>query len=116
MLRYKMDAAGINRALISGGLWMGVVYAVALATGQDAPLSEIATDAGLMSVSALGADVAVKMTGLSSSALSSAVATGAIFAAAQAGYRGDDSYLVNFLSAAGNDFLTETVIVRVIGA
>ena len=115
MLRYKMDSAGINRALISGGLWMGVVYGVSLATGMDAPLSEIATDAALMAASALGADVAVKMTGFASSPLSSAVATGAIFAAAQAGYRGDDSYLVNFLSAAGNDFLTETVLVRVLG-
>lgn len=116
MLRYKMDAAGINRALISSGLWMAVVYGVSLATGQDAPLSEIATDAGLMGVSALGADVAVKMTGLSSSALSSAVATGVIYAGAQAAYRGDDNYVINGLSAAANDFLTETVLVRVIGA
>ena len=103
----------LARAAVSSALWFGVAYAVSLAAGLNAPLQEIATDAALMGGSTVVSGVLLNVTGMQNSSLSSALATGAVYTGAQAAWRGDDSYLINFLSATANDYLTETVGVAV---
>jgi hypothetical protein len=102
-----MDSLSLNRALMSSGLWFGVTWAVSFAAGVDAPWVEIATDSAIMGASALASDTAHGLVAVPSSALTSAVATGAIYSGIQRLYRGDQSYVTNFLCAAGNDYLVE---------
>ena len=102
-----MDPQSLNRAIMSSGLWFGVTWAIALATGVDAPLMEIGTDAALMGLSALASDAAHSAANIVPSAMSSAIGAGAVYSAAQYAWRGDNSYVTNFAAAAGNDYLVE---------
>ena len=99
----------LTRAAVSASLWFGVAYAVSIASGVNADLSEIATDAAAMGASTVVSGMLLGATGMQNSTLTSALATGAAYTGIQAAWRGDDSYLVNFLSATGNDYLTESV-------
>ena len=102
-----MDPQSINRALMSSGLWFAVSWGIALAAGVDAPIMEIATDAGLMGGAALASDAAHAALNVIPSAMTSAVGAGAFYTGLQRAWRGDDSYVSNFVAAAGNDYLVE---------
>lgn len=104
-----MDPQSLNRALMSSALWFGVSYGVALFAGIDAPVMDIATDAGIMGVSALASDVAHSALGMSATPITSSVGAGVFYAGVQRLYRGDDSLLVNFGLAAANDYAVELV-------
>jgi ABC-type branched-subunit amino acid transport system permease subunit len=94
---------------MSGGLWFAVSYALGVALGTNPSLTDTALDAGMMSASAVGADVVHGMLGMNPTGMTSAVLTGAYFAGLQKVVRGDSNYLVNGGFAAANDLLVENV-------
>jgi hypothetical protein len=104
-----MEAVSVSRAIMSGGLWMAVAYGMTMALGTDASLTDIVLDGGMMSASAIGADMAHGMLGWNPTGTTSAVLTGAYFAGLQKLVRGDSNYMVNAGAAAVNDFLVEKV-------
>lgn len=99
-----MDSSSLNRAVMSGGLWMAVIYGVGLATGNPVDLMNTALDAGIMAGSAVGADIMHSVIGMEETSISSAVVTGAYYAGIQRLVRGDTNYLVNAGIAGANDF------------
>ena len=105
-----MDPSSTNRAVMSAGLWFGVVYGIGLLTGAGG-MDLVATgkDAAIMGASAYASDAAHAAMGAVPSAMSSALSTGVMYAAIQKFYAGDDLYVVNILGAAGNDYLVEVV-------
>lgn len=105
-----MDSSvSYSRAVMSGGLWFAVSYALGVALGTNPSLTDTALDAGMMSASAVGADVVHGMLGMNPTGMTSAVLTGAYFAGLQKVVRGDSNYLVNGGFAAANDLLVENV-------
>jgi len=105
-----MDSSvSYSRAVMSGGLWFAVSYALGVALGTNPTLTDTALDAGMMSASAVGSDVVHGMLGMNPTGMTSAVLTGAYFAGLQKVVRGDSNYLVNGGFAAANDLLVENV-------
>ena len=105
-----MDSSSMNRAVMSAGLWFGVVYGIGVLTGSEAlDLMFVAKDAAVMGASAYASDAAHAAMGVVPSAMTSALSTGVMYAVAQKFYSGDESYVVNVLAAAGNDYLVEVV-------
>ena len=105
-----MDSSvSYSRAVMSGGLWFAVSYALGVALGTNPNLTDTALDAGMMSASAVGADMVHGMLGMNPTGITSAVLTGAYFAGLQKVVRGDSNYLVNGGFAAANDLLVENV-------
>ena len=107
-----MDPQSLNRALMSSALWFGVTWGVALVSGVDAPVMEVATDAGLMGIAALASDVAHSALSVVPTAVSSAAGAGAFYAGAQRLYRGDtdsSALLINFGLASANDYAVEVI-------
>jgi len=105
-----MDSSvSYSRAVMSGGLWFAVSYALGVALGTNPSLTDTALDAGMMSASAVGADVVHGMLGMNPTGMTSAVLTGAYFAGLQRVVRGDRNYLLNGGFAAANDLLVENV-------
>ena len=104
-----MDPQAFNRAVMSAGLWFGVVYGLGLVTGAQMSLSATAIDASIMSASAYGSDALHSAVGRVPSAASSALSTGVMYAAIQRAYNGDNSYVINTVAAAANDYLVEAV-------
>ena len=104
-----MDTAGVTRALLAGALWAGVSSALLFAVGDTPNVMNVATEGGLMAGSALGADYAHSITGMNPTGVTSAVATGALFAGAMKLVRGSDDYIPNALAGAGVDLATEYV-------
>jgi hypothetical protein len=98
-----MDSSSLSRAIMSGGLWMGVIYGVSLATGNSVDLMNTALDAGIMSASAVGSDVLHSLIQRENTNISSAVVTGLYYAGIQRVVRGDTNYLVNAGFAGAND-------------
>jgi len=105
-----MDSSvSYSRALMSGGLWFAVSYGLGLALGTTPSLTDTAVDAGMMSASAVGADMVHGVLGMNPTGMTSAVLTGAYFAGLQKLVRGDNNYLINGGFAAANDMLVERV-------
>ena len=102
-----MEAVSVSRAMMSGGLWFGVAYALSMATGANIPLTDLALDSAVMAGSAIGADVMHGMLGWVPTGTTSAVLTGAYYAGLQKAIRGDSNYMVNAGFAGANDFLVE---------
>jgi len=94
---------------MSGGLWFAVSYGLGLALGTTPSLTDTAVDAGMMSASAVGADMVHGVLGMNPTGMTSAVLTGAYFAGLQKLVRGDNNYLINGGFAAANDMLVERV-------
>ncbi len=104
-----MDSESVRRAAFSSALWVGVAFTLGLVTGADLPLFELVQDGAIMGASALGSDLAHGWVGMVPSAMSSAASTGIMYAAIQRGWRGDDSYVINFVAASANDYLVDAV-------
>lgn len=102
-----MEAVSVSRAVMSGGLWFGVAYALTTATGANVSMMDLVADSGMMAVSAVGADLAHGMLGWVPTGTTSAVLTGAYYAGLQKLVRGDNNYLMNGVVAGANDFLVE---------
>jgi len=96
-----------NRAVMSGGLWFGVAYGLGMALGANPDLYNTALDAGIMAGSAVGADLLHGMLGWNPTGVTSAVATGGMYAGVQKLVRGDNNFLVNAGVAGANDLLVE---------
>jgi|Laugrefa1bdmlbdn_1035148.scaffolds.fasta_scaffold07957_4 hypothetical protein len=96
-----------NRAVMSGGLWFAVAYGVGMAVGANPDLYNTALDAGIMAGSAVGADLLHGMLGWNPTGVTSAVATGGMYAGMQKLVRGDNNLLVNAGFAGANDMLVE---------
>jgi hypothetical protein len=97
----------MSRAAISGGLWFAVSYGVSMLLGSGASITDCAVDGGLMAASAVGSDLMHSMLGWEPTGTTSAVMTGAYFAAASKIVRNSDDYLLNGGLAAANDFAVE---------
>ena len=99
-----MDSGSINRAAVSGAIWVGVAWGLGMVSGASLPLMDLAVDGAIMGASALGSDVVHSATAMQSTAMTSAALTGAYYAIAQRLWRGDKNYLTNFAGAAANDY------------
>jgi hypothetical protein len=104
-----MEAIGFARAATSGAIWAAVAYGLAMVSGAPVSMNDLALDAGLMAGASVGADVIHAGLGMQPTGVTSAAATGAVFAGLQAAVRGDENYLVNGAAAAGNDALVEVM-------
>ena len=104
-----MDTQGLSRALLAGGVWAAVSSALLLAVGESPNLMVAATEGGIMAGSALGADYAHSLTGMNPTGLTSAAATGGLFAVGMKVFRGSDDWVPNALAGAGVDLATEYV-------
>jgi hypothetical protein len=104
-----MDSQSMSRAFMSAGLWFGVSAGLGLAFGVPLNMVDMAVDSGLMGASSLVSDVVHSAVGMNPSGVSSAVATGAVYAGTQKLYRGSDAYMTNALLAGGNDWVIEMV-------
>jgi hypothetical protein len=102
-----MDSVSYRRAVMSGGVWFVVAYGLGMVLGSNPDLFNTAVDAGIMAGSAVGADVAHGLLGWNPTGVTSAVATGAMYAGMQRVIRGDSNYLVNVAFAGANDMLVE---------
>ncbi len=102
-----MDSESMSRAVMSGGLWFAVSYGVGLVLGANPSLTNCAVDGGIMAACAVGSDLMHSMLGWEPTGTTSAVMTGAYFAAAEKLVRNSDDYLVNGALAAANDFAVE---------
>jgi hypothetical protein len=100
-------SASLSRAIASGAIWFGVSYGLSVATGANLQIMDTAVDAGIMAGSSIGADVVHSGLGWSPTGITSALATGGMYAGIQYAYRGDANFLVNGAAAAGNDMLVE---------
>lgn len=100
----------LKYAGMSAGIWAVTAYGLALVTGTDISLADVATDAAIMGASAWGSDFIQNSAAMVITPMSSAAGAGLMYAAIQAAYRGDDSYVVNFAAAAANDWVTQTVV------
>jgi len=96
-----------KRAAASAVVWAVAAGGLGMVLGADVEVMDILTDAGIMGASALGADVVHNAAGWVPTGITSAAATGAMYAGIQRAYRGDDSYITNFVAAAANDVLVE---------
>lgn len=106
-IKYKMDASSVGRATTSAALWAGIAYGLAMAGGVQVSLTDLAIDAAIMGGSSVGADLLHNMAGASPTGITSAVATGAMYAGLSKVVRGSDAYAVNFVGAAGLDMVVE---------
>lgn len=108
-----MNSDSVSRAALSAGVWFGTAFALSVVLGANLPVTDLAVDAGLMGASALGADVLHGALGWVPTGVTSAAATGAMYAAAQKAYRaegkGGDNYIINFVAAAANALAVEYV-------
>jgi len=102
-----MDSVSYRRAVMSGGVWFVVAYGLGMVLGSNPDLFNTAVDAGMMAGSAVGADVLHGVLGWKPTGVTSAVATGAMYAGMQRVVRGDSNYLVNVAFAGANDMLVE---------
>jgi len=100
-------SASVSRAVASGAIWFGVAYGLSMATGANLSLTDTAVDAGIMAGSSIGADVVHSGLGWSPTGVTSALATGGMYAGIQYAYRGDTNFLVNAGAAGANDMLVE---------
>jgi hypothetical protein len=92
---------------MSGGLWFGVAYGLGMVLGANPDLYNTALDAGMMAGSAVGADMLHGMLGWNPTGVTSALATGGMYAGLQKVVRGDSNYMVNVGFAGANDMLVE---------
>jgi hypothetical protein len=92
---------------MSGGLWFGVAYGLGMVLGTNPDLYNTGADALMMAGSAVGADMVHGMLGWNPTGVTSAVATGGMYAGIQKLVRGDSNYLVNAGFAGANDMLVE---------
>ena len=102
-----MDSVSYSRAVMSGGLWFGVAYGLGMVLGANPDLYNTALDAGMMAGSAVGADMLHGMLGWNPTGVTSALATGGMYAGLQKVVRGDSNYMVNVGFAGANDMLVE---------
>jgi hypothetical protein len=102
-----MDSVSYRRAVMSGGLWFGVAYGLGMVLGANPDLYNTALDAGIMAGSAVGADVVHGLLGWNPTGITSALATGGMYAGIQKVVRGDSNYMVNVGFAGANDMLVE---------
>lgn len=102
-----MDSQSMSRAVMSAGLWFGVSYGLGMAFGVRVNPVDVAIDSALLGGSALASDMLHTSLGMPPSAVSSAVATGALYAGTQKLYRGSDAYLTNAVVAGANDYAIE---------
>lgn len=96
----------LTRAGLSASLYVAVMGGVSALTGGGFDLSGLAVDGAIVAGSAIGADYAHAILGMTPTRTSSAVATGAIFAAIQR-FRGDDALLINFVGGGSNDIFVD---------
>jgi hypothetical protein len=106
-IKYKMDASSVGRATTSAALWAGIAYGLAMAGGVQVSMTDLAIDAAIMGGSSVGADLLHNMAGANPTGITSAVATGAMYAGLSKVVRGSDAYAVNFVGAAGLDMVVE---------
>ena len=92
---------------MSSGVWFATAYGLGIVLGADMPLMDTAVDAGIMGGCALASDVAHGMLKWTPSPMTSAIGTGAMYAAVQKAYRNDSNYLVNVGAGALNDYALE---------
>lgn len=102
-----MDSVSYSRAVMSGGLWFGVVYGLGMVLGSNPDLYNTGADALMMAGSAVGADVVHGVLGWNPTGVTSALATGGMYAGIQKLVRGDNNYLINVGFAGANDLLVE---------
>jgi hypothetical protein len=102
-----MDSATYQRAAVSAALWFVVEFAVSSATGEGLSMGNAAVDAALMGVSSVGSDTLHRSLMWQSSGVSSAVATGGLYAVIQRFWRNDSNYLVNVALAGANEYAVE---------
>lgn len=111
------DSSGLDpsimRALISAATWGAVATGLSLALGLPVDPMTIATDAGLMGGASMLNDKLHTAAGLVPGSLSSAAATGAIFAGLQKVVKGSEDYVANAAAGALNDFATEQVALMI---
>jgi hypothetical protein len=101
------DAFAFFRSFTSGALWFAVSYGMGMASGSNPSLIDCAMDAGVMTVSVMASDSVHGLLDWEATGTTSAVLTGASFAAAQKLLRNSDDYFVNGGLAAANDFAVE---------
>ena len=101
-----MSSISIQRAGLSAVLYIAMMGGISFATGSGFDLMGLAVDGGIVAASAVGADYAHAMLGMTPTRTTSAVAAGAIFAMVQR-YRGDDALLINFAGGAANDVFVD---------
>jgi hypothetical protein len=102
-----MDSSTYQRAAVSAGLWFAFTYGVSVVFGTVPSISNVALDSAIMAASSIGSDAVHNTLQWQSSGVSSAVATGALFAAGQRAVRGDAAYVMNAALGAANTFAVE---------
>ena len=100
------SSISLTRAGMSTALYIAVQGGISVLVGGGFNLSGLAVDGAIVAGSAIGADYAHSMLGMTPTRTSSAVATGAIFSAIQR-FRGDDALLINFVGGASNDVFVD---------
>lgn len=99
----------VNRAIMSGGIWVAMVYGLSAVQGINLSMMDVVVDAAIMGASAYSSDLAYSYAGMSPSVWQSAAGAGAAYTGIQYLYRGDSNFLVNFGMAAVNDYAVEVV-------
>jgi hypothetical protein len=102
----------LTRAVTAAAIWGVVSAGLILAAGLPLDLMNVATDAGVMGAATLGSDVIHDAAQMQPDMLTSALATGGLFAGGMRLLRNSEAYLTNGLAGAGVDLATDKLMYK----
>ena len=97
-----MNSEDITRAVVSAGVFSGVAWFM---SGGNAGIPVYAVSAGLQAAASIGSDTLHRLTMMYPTEITSAVATGGLYTAAQYFLRGETNYLNNYGVSAGSEWV-----------
>lgn len=104
------SSAALTRAVMTAAVWAGASYALAMISGVQASMGELAMDGATMGASSLASDTLHSTLKMAPTGMTAALATGGAFAGIKRLLNGDENYGFNVLAGAGADMLTEKVL------
>ena len=99
----------VNRGLTAAGTWFAVSYGFSVLLGVNVSMGEVAESAAYMGASAVASDWLHSAWHMYPTAITSALGTGVVFAAAQAVGKGSDAYVANVAAGATTDVVASFV-------
>ena len=102
-----MDSAAVTRAVVSAGVFAGIAYAI---SGGAANINDYAMSAAVQAGASLGSDAVHRVVMMEPTHVTSAVAAGGLYTAAQFLLRGETNFLNNYGVSAGSEWAARTAV------
>jgi len=102
-----MDASEVTRAAVSAGVFAGIAYVM---SGGAASINDYAMSAGVQAAASLGSDAVHRVVMMVPTNITSAVAAGGLYTAAQYVLRGETNFFNNYGVSAGAEWAARTAV------